>query len=180
MNNRKKVINNYRSPPVFRAGPGTRPPPYALTKPAPNLPGSSTKRAILVDGEGKVAVRPPEKGRTFQENGPWHGRSPGKTQDLPGKRALAWKVPRKKAGPSRKTGSGMEGPPEKRRTFRENGLWHGRSPGKTQDLPGKWLLAWKVHRKKAGPSRKMAPGMEGSGAGVVRVPKKGGFSEPSC
>ena len=149
MNNRKKVINNYRSPPVFRAGPGTRPPPYALTKPAPNLPGSSTKRAVLVDGEGKVAVRPPEKGRTFQENGPWHGRSPGKTQDLPGKRALAWKVPRKNAGPSgkknagpsRKMAPGMEGPPEKRRTFRENGPWHGRSWGRCRASPEKgWFF----------------------------------------
>ena len=64
--------------------------------------------------------------------------------DLPEKRPLAWKVPRKNAGPSGKTAPGMEGPPEKRRTFQENGLWHGRSPGKTQDLPGKWLLAWKV------------------------------------
>ena len=42
-------------------------------------------------------------------------------RDLPGKRALAWKVPRKSAGPSGKTGTSMEGPPEKRRTFRENG-----------------------------------------------------------
>jgi hypothetical protein len=58
INNRKKVINNYRSPPVFPAGPGTRPPPYALTKPAPNLPGSSTKRAILVDGKGEVNCAP--------------------------------------------------------------------------------------------------------------------------
>ena len=41
---------------------------------------------------------------------------------------LAWKVPLKKAGPSGKMASGMEGPPEKRRTFQENGLWHGRSP----------------------------------------------------
>ena len=131
MNNRKKVINNYRSPPVFRAGPGTRPPPYVLTKPAPNLPGSSTKRAILVDGEGKVAVRPPEKGRTFQENGPWHGRSPGKSADLPGKWPLAWKVPLKNAGPSRKTPSSVEGPPEKRGTFQENGPWRGRSRGRS-------------------------------------------------
>ena len=47
-------------------------------------------------------------------------------------------------GPSGKTAPGMEGPPEKRRTFRENGPWHGRSPEKTQDLPGKCPLAWKV------------------------------------
>ena len=79
---------------------------------------------------------PPENRRTFRENGFWHGRSPGKTQDLPGKWLLAWKVPRKSAGPSGKMASGMEGPPENRRTFRENGFWHGRSPGKTQDLPG--------------------------------------------
>ena len=98
---------------------------------------------------------------TFRENGLQHGRSPGKVQDLPGKRPLAWKVPRKKAEPSLKTASSMEGPPKKRRTFRENGPWHGRSPGKTQDLPGKWLLAWKVPLKNAGPSRKMASGMEG-------------------
>ena len=64
-------------------------------------------------------------------------------------------------GPSGKTAPGMEGPPEKRRTFRENGPWHGRSLGKTQDLPGKRPLAWKVPRKKAGPSGKMAPSMEG-------------------
>ncbi len=38
-------------------------------------------------------------------------------------------VHRKKAGPSRKMAPGMEGPPEKRRTFRENGPWHGRSWG---------------------------------------------------
>ena len=98
---------------------------------------------------------------TFRENGFWHGRSPGKTQDLPGKWPLAWKVPRKSAGPSGKMAPGMEGPPEKRRTFRENGSWHGRSPGKTQDLPGKRALAWKVPGKNAGPSGKMAPGMEG-------------------
>ena len=64
---------------------------------------------------------PPENRRTFQENGLWHGRSPGKTQDLPGKRALAWKVPRKKAGPSGKMAPVMEGPPEKGRTFQKNG-----------------------------------------------------------
>jgi len=44
--------------------------------------------------------------------------------------------------------SGMEGPPKNRRTFRENGLQRGRSPGKRQDLPGKWPPAWKVPRKK--------------------------------
>ena len=61
----------------------------------------------------------------------------------------------------------MEGPPEKRRTFRENGLWHGRSPGKAQDLPGKWLLAWKVPREKRrtfrenGPQRGRAPHLKG-------------------
>ncbi|MBQ7610550.1 MAG: hypothetical protein IJU74_05580, partial [Bacteroidales bacterium] len=44
--------------------------------------------------------------------------------------------------------SGMEGPPKNRRTFRENGLQRGRSPEKSQDLPGKWPLAWKVPRKK--------------------------------
>ena len=60
--------------------------------------------------------------------------------------AKGWFVPLKNAGPSRKMAPGMEGPPEKRRTFQENGLWHGRSPGKTQDLPGKWLLAWKVEK----------------------------------
>ena len=77
-------------------------------------------------------------------------------RDLPGKRALAWKVPRKKAGPSGKMAPSMEGPWEKRRTFQGNGLWHGRSrgktqgnPGKRQDLPGKWLLAWKVPLKNA-------------------------------
>ena len=71
---------------------------------------------------------PREKGRTFRENGSWHGRSPGKAQDLPGKWLLAWKVPGKSAGPSGKMAPGMEGPPENRRTFRENGFWHGRSP----------------------------------------------------
>ena len=48
-------------------------------------------------------------------------------QHLPGKRLLAWKVPVEKAGPSRKTAPGMEGPRKKGRTFQENGLWHGRS-----------------------------------------------------
>ena len=91
---------------------------------------------------------------TFRENGLWHGRSPGKTQDLPGKWPLAWKVPRKNAGPSRKTGSGMEGPPEKGRTFQENGLRRGRSPGKRQDLPGKRPLAWKVLGQVSCESRK--------------------------
>ena len=80
---------------------------------------------------------------------------------LPEKWLLAWKVPRKNAGPSGKTGSGVEGPPEKGRTFRENGPWHGRSPGKRQDLPGKWLLAWKVPLKTPEPSGKTASGMEG-------------------
>ena len=78
---------------------------------------------------------------TFQENGLWRGRSPGKTQDLPGKWPLAWKVPRKNAGPSRKMAPGMEGPPEKRRTFRENGLWHGRSWGRCRASPEKgWFF----------------------------------------
>ena len=116
--------------------------------------GPSGKTPSSVEG-------PPEKRGTFRENGLWHGRSPGKRQDLPGKRPPAWKVPRKKAGPSRKMAPGMEGPPEKGRTFRENALQRGRSPGKRQDLPGKWPLAWKVPREKAGPSRKMASGMEG-------------------
>ena len=80
---------------------------------------------------GKMAPSmegPLEKRRTFRKNGHWHGRSPGKRQDLPGKRPLAWKVPLKITGPSGKTAPGMEGPPEKRRTFRKNGFWHGRSP----------------------------------------------------
>ena len=121
---------------------------------------------------------PPEKRRTFRENGLQHGRSPGKAQDLPGKWLLAWKVPRKNAGPSGKTGAGMEGPPEKRRTFRENGRWHGRSPGKRQDLPGKRALAWKVPRKNAGPSGKMASGMEGPGGKRKEtLGKRRGFRE---
>ena len=86
-------------------------------------------------------------------------------QHLPEKRPLAWKVPGKKAGPSRKTAPGMEGPRGKGRTFQENGPWHGRSPEKRTDLPGKRPLAWKVPGKKAGPSRKMAPGMEGRRTG---------------
>ena len=65
-------------------------------------------------------------------------------RDLPGKRALAWKVPLKTPEPSGKMASCMEGP-----------------PGKARDLPGKWPPAWKVPRKKAGPSGKMASGMEG-------------------
>ena len=77
---------------------------------------------------------PPGKRRTFRENGLWHGRSPGKAQDLPGKRPLAWKVPLKSAGPSGKTASGMEGPWEKRRTFRENGPQRGRAPHLKGDL----------------------------------------------
>ena len=69
---------------------------------------------------------------------------------------------------------GMEGPPKKRRTFREIGLWHGRSPEKTQDLPGKWLLAWKVPLKIAGPSGKMPPSMEG----LVVLARLAGLSKP--
>ena len=95
---------------------------------------------------------PPGMAPTFRENSLWHGRSPLKN-----------------AGPSLKTASGMEGPPEKRRTFRENGSWHGRSPGKAPDLPGKWLLAWKVPLKNAGPSGKTAPIPEGSLDGEVAV-----------
>ena len=64
--------------------------------------------------------------------------------DLPGKQPLAWKVPLKNAGPSLKTASGMEGPPEKAPTFRENSLWHGRSPCNGTDLPEKQPLARKV------------------------------------
>ncbi len=67
---------------------------------------------------------------TFLKNGPWHGRSPGKTQDLPGKQPLAWKVPRKKRRPSGKTASGMEGPPAMALTFRKNSLWPGRFCGR--------------------------------------------------
>ena len=104
---------------------------------------------------------------------------------LPGKWLLAWKVPGKSAGPSGKMAPSMEGPPEKRketpekrRTFRENGFWHGRSPGKAQDLPGKWLLAWKVPRKNAGPSGKMASGMEGPGGKRKEtLGKRRGFRE---
>ena len=94
-------------------------------------------------------------------------------RDLPGKWPPAWKVqgenarkPRGNTGPSGKTGTCMEGPPEKRRTFLKNGPWHGRSPGKSTDLPGKRALAWKVPRKNAGPSGKTASSMEGRGAGV--------------
>ena len=149
----------------FRAGPFS----FAAQKPgtisgraghcgncqvARGLQGPSGKMASGMEG-------PPEKGRTFQENGPWHGRSPGKSADLPGKWPLAWKVPRKSEGPSGKTPPSVEGPPEKRRTFRENGLWHGRLPGKAKDLPGKRPPAWKVPRKSEGPSGKMAPSMEG-------------------
>ena len=49
------------------------------------------------------------------------------------------------------------------------------SPEKSQDLPGKWPLAWKVPRKKAGPSGKMAPGMEGppEKAPTVSLTEKG-------
>ena len=86
--------------------------------------GPSGKTPSSVEG-------PPEKRGTFRENGLWHGRSPGKRQDLPGKRPPAWKVPREKAGPSRKMASGVEGPPGKGRTFQENGLWHGRSRGRS-------------------------------------------------
>ena len=50
-------------------------------------------------------------------------------------------VHRKKAGPSRKMAPGMEGPPEKRRTFRENGPWHGRSWGRCRASPEKgWFF----------------------------------------
>ena len=97
---------------------------------------------------------------------------------LPGKWLLAWKVPGKSAGPSGKTGAGMEGPPEKHRTFRENGFWHGRSHGKAQDLPGKRALAWKVPRKNAGPSGKTTPSPEGplDGEGERAVhPRKSPF-----
>ena len=116
--------------------------------------GPSGKMASGVEG-------PPEKRRTFQENALQRGRSPGKARDLPGKWPLAWKVPRKSEGPSGKTPSSVEGPPEKRRTFRENGLWHGRFPGKAKDLPGKRPPAWKVPLKNAGPSGKKALGVEG-------------------
>ena len=54
----------------------------------------------------------------------------------------------KKTKPLRFRPERTEGPPEKGRTFRENGLWHGRSLEKSQDLPGKWPPAWKVPRKK--------------------------------
>ena len=60
-----------------------------------------------------------------------------------------------------KSASTMEGPHEKRRTFLENGLWHGRSPIKRKDLPGNRPLVWKVPMKNAGPSLKTASGMEG-------------------
>ena len=72
----------------------------------------------------------------------------------------------------------MEGPPEKRRTFRKNSPWHGRSPGKAQDLPEKRPLAWKVPRKSAGPSGKTTPSPEGplDGEGERAVhPRKSPF-----
>ena len=64
--------------------------------------------------------------------------------DLPGKQPLARKVPLEWHRPSLKTAPGMEGPPEKRRTFRENSLWPERSPWHGTDLPGKQPLARKV------------------------------------
>ena len=55
----------------------------------------------------------------------------------------------------------MEGPPEKRRTFLKNGLWHGRFPRNGTDLPGKQPLAWKVPPEWHRPSGKTASGPEG-------------------
>ena len=75
-------------------------------------------------------------------------------------------------GPSGKTAPIPEGPPETAPTIRKNSPYPGRSPGKAQDLPGKWLLAWKVPRKSAGPSGKTAPGMEGPLDGEVAVHQK--------
>ena len=69
-----------------------------------------------------------EKAPTFLEIGPKHGRSPAKTQDLPGNQPLAWKVTMKKRRPSLKSASSMEGHHEKGRTFLEISPQHGRSP----------------------------------------------------
>ena len=92
--------------------------------------------------------------------------------DLPEKPPLSRKVHPKRHPPSGKMAPSMEGPPEKHRTFRENGPWHGRSPGKAPDLPGKRPLAWKVPRKSAGPSGKTTPFPEGSLDGEVAVHQK--------
>ena len=113
-------------------------------------PGRSTRNGTHLPGmEG-----PPEKRRTFRENGLWHGRSPGKAQDLPGKWLLAWKVPRKSAGPSGKMAPSMEGPPEKRRTFRKNDPFPGRFPrwggSRPPKVPFWWMAKGKgpfIHQK---------------------------------
>ena len=99
--------------------------------------------------------------RTFRKISPKPGRSPKKDTDLPEKRPLAWKVPLEWHGPSGKTAPGMEGPPEKRRTFLKNGLWHGRFPRNGTDLPGNKPLAWKVPLEWHRPSGKTASGPEG-------------------
>ena len=86
--------------------------------------------------------RSPTRSRTFRKNDLYPGRSPGKAQDLPGKWPLAWKVPRKSAGPSGKTAPGMEGPPEKRRTFRKNDPFPGRFPRWGGSRPPKVPFWW--------------------------------------
>ncbi len=64
----------------------------------------------------------------------------------------------------------MEGPPEKAPTFRENSLWHGRSPRNGTDLPGKQPLARKVplewHRP-SGKTTSIPEGFVDGGVGYI-------------
>ena len=103
--------------------------------------------------------------------------------DLPGKRPLAWKVPRKNAGPSGKTGTSMEGPPEKRRTFRENNPFPGRFPRWGGSRPPKEAFWWMAKGKRADHPRKspfwwMAKARGGTGRHEATChPRLGGACE---
>ena len=86
--------------------------------------------------------RSPTRSRTFRKNHPYPGRSTRNGTHLPGKWLLAWKVPRKNTGPSGKMAPGMEGPPEKHRTFRENSPYPGRFPRWGGSRPPKVPFWW--------------------------------------
>jgi hypothetical protein len=95
-------------------------------------------------------------------------------------------VHRKKAGPSRKMAPGMEGPPEKRRTFQENGLWHGRSWGRCRASPEKgWFFGTELLIGRGNPRKVPFWWMARAGSGAGRHeatchPRLGGACEAAA
>ena len=80
----------------------------------------------------------------------------------------------------------MEGPPEKRRTFQENGLWHGRSWGRCRASPEKgWFFGTELLIGRGSPRKVPFWWMVKAGSGAGRHeatchPRLGGACEAAA